>query len=340
MLRISKIVGAALIALFVSYSANAANILPHCYTNFFGRVCDIIIDGEIERGDGEKFSSLVSDLIRSDNVIETVYLMSPGGLIDEAMQIGTILRNGLINTESPRMGKFVPFRPSDDRDSNIARCRNVCFDYFTLFIRSTNKGYISSETAQRNHEENFMPDFFEEFAIVNPNTQCASACALIFLAGIERRGTIGVHHIFLPSSQTDYSTLEEILTGGTSRIRNFLTEMRITPSVVERIFSTESREISWLETYNSGATDPIFQEYLNSNCNQLTPKDEEEFSRLSSLRRSGAYFDFDARQLVERRITNTEIQRIAELEGQYNNYHECIGRTTYDVRRNAQSILN
>lgn len=340
MMQLTKFLGAALTGFLIPVSANAASISPNCYTNFFGRVCDIIIDGEIERDDGDKFSSLVSDLIRSDNVIETVYLMSPGGLIDEAMQIGTILRNGLINTESPRMGKFVPFMPSDDRDSNIARCRNVCFDYFTLFIRSKNKGYISSETAQRNHEENFMPDFFEEFAIVNPNTQCASACALIFLAGIERRGTIGVHHIFLPSSQTDYSTLEEILTGGTSKIRNFLTEMRITPSVVERIFSTESREISWLETYNTGATDPIFQEYLNSNCSQLTPKDEEEFSRLGSLRRSGAYFDFDTGQLVEKQITNTEIQRLAELEGQYNNYHECIGRTTYDVRRNAQSRLN
>lgn len=340
MLRISKIVGAALIVLFVSYSANAANILPHCYTNFFGRVCDIIIDGEIERDDGEKFSSLVSDLIRSDNVIETVYLMSPGGLIDEAMQIGTIIRNGLINTESPAMQKFIPFMLSDDRESNIARCRNVCFDYFTLFIRPMNQGYTSSEIAQRNYDKNIAPVFFEEFAIPNSNTQCASACALIFLAGIKRRGTIGVHHIFLPSSQTDYSALEEILTGGASKIRNFLTEMRITPSVVERIFSTESREISWLQTYNTGATDPIFQEYLNSNCNQLTPKDEEEFTQLNSLRRSGAYFDFNARQLVERQITNTEIQRLSELEEQYNNYHECIGRTTYNVRRNAQSRLN
>jgi hypothetical protein len=60
---------------------------------------EALIKGKINAGDAEKFAVFV---IANHPFLDRVYLWSSGGLVDEALKIGRLVRKALLFTEAPR----------------------------------------------------------------------------------------------------------------------------------------------------------------------------------------------------------------------------------------------
>jgi hypothetical protein len=96
--------------------------------NFF----DLMLGGEIEKGDYEKIDALLRHAKRNKFGITRLHLACPGGDAVEAMRIGKLIRDSFIGTAGPvRMYgiNFCTWLLPDKADlmSDTCRCANACF---------------------------------------------------------------------------------------------------------------------------------------------------------------------------------------------------------------------
>ena len=100
----------ALSALFSSQPLIAADfrIAPFCKAQSnewlarcqdFGPIKNLYIIGEIVKGDAQHFRQALRE---GGPQIERVQLRSPGGDVDEALEIGRMIRSVYLNTEAPQ----------------------------------------------------------------------------------------------------------------------------------------------------------------------------------------------------------------------------------------------
>ncbi|UCF49741.1 MAG: hypothetical protein JSU91_08330 [Thermoplasmatales archaeon] len=115
---------------------------------------------------------------------------------------------------------------------------------------------------------------------------CASACFLIWVAGVYRMGNVlGVHRPYFLDEyledlsesevQKDYSLLYE-------RIRSYLKNMDVPEHVIDEMLNTESDEITYLDWYTAKSMEsvPSINELVGTSCLRLTVKEEMDYWRL------------------------------------------------------------
>ncbi len=110
---------------------------------------------------------------------------------------------------------------------------------------------------------------------------CASACLLIWAAGVERTGnSLGLHRPRLAS--TKFATLPPDRASVLYRqllaeMANYLTEMEIPRRFVELMTDTASNEIRWLTWGEADALEdvPSVREWLASSCGAMTKEQRQ-----------------------------------------------------------------
>jgi hypothetical protein len=115
---------------------------------------------------------------------------------------------------------------------------------------------------------------------------CASACFLIWVAGVYRMGNVlGVHKPYflegyfdgLSASETDkeYVLMYE-------KVNSYLKNMDVPEHIIDKMFNTASDEITYLglNTVKSMESVPFFDEWIGARCLQLTFAEEMDYWRL------------------------------------------------------------
>ncbi len=108
------------------------------------------------------------------------------------------------------------------------------------------------------------------------NKSCASACVLLFLAGVNRHsiGNIGLHRPFLDKYSASESEARDIYEETNRQIRQYLHRMNIPERILDVMNSVPPGEIKWLtpdddsflqlEELNITGEDPVFADQRDS----------------------------------------------------------------------------
>ena len=174
--------------------------------------------------------------------LEYVLLWSPGGSVEEAMKIGRLIRKGLVKTRAP-------------------------FHQEGIWPAGHGKLYDDGGRPQ----------------VCNNATDCncASACFIIWVAGVERWGNLlGLHRPTTRSTSfaslpPDRATVlyRELL----SDIAKYLSEMEVAPRFVEIMTDTSSRDIRWLTYDEAGSMEnvPSIAEWIATSCGAMSRSERD-----------------------------------------------------------------
>jgi hypothetical protein len=159
-------------------------------------------------------------------------LASPGGDVDEALKIGRLFRKYLIATVAPVNEHFeATGLVHDDVPFLSSGSRDLCRGQDCI---------------------------------------CASACALIWMGGISRSGTVGLHRpriddpIFRGLPPAEASTAYRQVLG---RVAAYLDEMEVPKSIVASMVATSSGDILWVDNFIDGLEEPpSIAEWEDASC--------------------------------------------------------------------------
>jgi hypothetical protein len=107
------------------------------------------------------------------------------------------------------------------------------------------------------------------------NCICASACALIWLGGVDRMGTVGLHRpyydglLFKGLPPADASTTYRRMLGD---VTDYLNEMEVPGSIIESMATTNSGDIRWVDYLDEGLDrPPSIAEWVDASCGRGDP---------------------------------------------------------------------
>jgi hypothetical protein len=148
---------------------------------------------------------------------------------------------------------------------------------------------------------------------------CASACFLIWVAGVYRMGNVlGLHRPrfldeYLEGLSESESEKEYLLMY--ERIRSYLKKMDVPEHIINKMFNTESDMTTYLDldTARSMKSTPLFDERVEANCLRPTPDEEMDYWKLLVKK-------------WERKSTLTESEKFYfyYLEKKNENYNRCL----------------
>jgi Clp protease len=111
---------------------------------------------------------------------------------------------------------------------------------------------------------------YDATTAVPENGKCYSSCALIFIAGVERRnfGQVGLHRPYFAAAPQSRETIEKQVPLMLSVVNNYITEMGVTDNFYQQMVNTEPSKVA---IYNGKdierlvpAIDPTYQEIETS----------------------------------------------------------------------------
>jgi hypothetical protein len=187
------------------------------------------LNGQISKGDYDK---VVAFLRAHHPFIANFSLASPGGDVDEALKIGRIFRRYLFTTWAPS---------------------------------SAHLGADGSEI----HDDAPALSFGSRDLCRGPDCICASACALIWMGGVGRIGTVGLHRpriddpMFRGLPAADASTAYRRVL---ESISAYLNEVEVPQSVIESMVATSSNDIHWVSGGPDVDDPPSISEWLAVSC--------------------------------------------------------------------------
>jgi len=211
-----------------------------------GRSCTTgVLIGTVVQGDDEKFARFYRD---NHPFLERFLLISPGGNVAAALNIGRLFRKYLIEA-------LAPFEEHDTRGNSI-RMRPW----------GTNGQTVDWCSGQQ-------------------QCTCASACALIWFGAVEREGQVGLHRPMtndpafkaLPSAEasTAYRRILGIVTA-------YLEEMEVPTPMIDAMVSTGSSEIEWVDSETTGLRRPAsIAEWEDASCGSFTSEERSAWSALA-----------------------------------------------------------
>lgn len=210
----------------------------------------ILISGEIQRGDAEKFFQIITV---HRGKIAKVILRSPGGSIDDALKIGRIVRNLLLETEGPKLDYSIA-----ENWGYAGNERPLCFE----------NGIIPELPASR---------------YKGTQCSCSSACFLVYVAGVRRNAAfLGIHRAY--RSKTDYERMgvDDAIRSHSAieaRIRRFLEDMGVAQRYGDIMFGVGSGEM-WIIPYPLIVSDLMgwastIEEWLLARCGAVSDRETE-----------------------------------------------------------------
>jgi hypothetical protein len=214
------------------------------------------IYGTIEEGDAERFEELVKQSNAEGYVIDRVLLWSPGGMVDEAIRIGLLIRRGLMVTNGPRL---LPY-PGNE----------------ALWLQSHGFTAASQLVEYINREPWPLapPSVCQTVAstglVVSINSSddenciCASACSLILFGGISASGVVGLHRSYIPNGTSlSFRDMEQRLGSSDASVNAYLDEMGVPQTIRDLLADTQSTNLSYA-IYSR--TQSVFGEYILARC--------------------------------------------------------------------------
>ena len=211
-----------------------------------GRVVrTMLLSGQIVNGDNDKLLQEIKG-----HFVKSIVLASPGGNVQEAMQISTTLNRYFIEA--------YPAAFTHEHNSTIDQ------DYVSKFCSSSDPKLEIWNVVQAS------------------DCECVSACALIALTAPFREMTqhytsLGLHRPYFDPSQ--FAKLDE----GEARVayrdllkevEEFLAENDVPQSMIETMMSANSTEVHYLsyqEWLQFGWAKPFLEELLISRCDAFAP---------------------------------------------------------------------
>jgi hypothetical protein len=229
----------------------------------------ILLKGAILPGDGDRFAKI---LRQSHPFLSSVSLWSPGGSVEDAMKIGRLIRKGLIDTRAPSKINvpFIDVVRSDEKQPGWGT------------LTSWSGGAWTSVCEGRNVSD--MKD-----AKPSHNCHCASACFLIWAAGVERTGDVlGLHRPRIEA--TAFAKLPPDRAGVLYRqllsdIGRYLAEMEIPRQLIEIMTSTSSKDLRWLTYEEADSIEdmpPSIAEWVASSCGAMSKYEKDTMSKISA----------------------------------------------------------
>jgi hypothetical protein len=216
----------------------------------------LLIRGNIEAGDYQRFVYFLS---QNHPFIDAVVLASPGGLGEEALKIGRIIRRYFLNTFAP--ARWIPAGTGSYVDG-----------YGMLFLP-----YLSGAT---------LPEMLAGAICQGPACHCASACFLVWAAGDVRYGSaVGIHRPTIQS--TTFANLpperaSKLYRGLLSDIAAYLLAMEVPQRYADMMSDTASSDIKWLSGDDALAIGrpPSIAEWVAATCGAYTDQDLQQHSDL------------------------------------------------------------
>lgn len=280
---------------------------------------DILIYGDIETGDAQRFARIVQKINQDGCLVGKVSLLSNGGDVLEAMKIGTIIRKNLISTEAPiyEDGSFYKEKHKElDVDFHLF-CRAICNSFLNA------KPCMWENT---NHNTNSL-------SFGNPEIcGCNSVCFLIWASGVVRLGDgIGIHRpYFSPSYFQNLSAKEakEKYNEMSKKVKDYLNSMNIPNQLIEEMFNHSSEDIYFFaknyERRKKGGIPvlkrvPFFEEWIISKCGPGLSIEESELLTELSFKNP-------------KDLTTLGKNALDGLETKYQIYLECFNRAKMDAQ--------
>lgn len=185
------------------------------------------------------------------------------------------------------------------------------------------------------------------------NNVCASACFYIYVAGVQRIGTIvGIHRPYLSRDAYRKMDLEDAIAANDyvrSIVAEYFDEMGVPDEYVNRSFQIPSGETEWLSEseVNSRFNHyiPEVDEWLAAQCDTLTPTEQGLYDRFESTPVGDIHQDIRpfVKEVYEKVRTidacKGEIQSYAACQAHHSRYSEQNGMYFCDeIRRMRQSV--
>jgi hypothetical protein len=177
------------------------------------------------------------------------------------MKIGRLIRKGLIETQAPSGDEYYYIDPATGSLEKRPGRRSF---WLSRAVTSDCEGY---------------------------NCHCASACFLIWAAGIERTGNVlGLHRPTIEA--TAFAKLPPDRAGVLYRqllsdIGRYLAEMEIPSRFIEIMTSTSSKDLRWLTGKEAASMEdrpPSIAEWLASSCGAMTKSEKDMFDSWAAYR--------------------------------------------------------
>jgi hypothetical protein len=273
-------------ASFGAKRANLDDMFPSGRRPTQGTCESVLIAGEIQNGDYEKFAKVVSD---NHPFLSNVTLWSPGGSVEEALKIGRLVRKDLLQTHAP----------------------------FSGLGGRANQG--SLEIIQWGEERT---SYYH--ACKGADCYCASSCFLIWAGGASRDGDfIGIHRPSLKSTQ--FSSLPPLQASSLYRqilkdIGAYLQDMEIPQRYIDAMTDTASNEIRWVTEKEAEVMHevPSITEWEAASCGRFTKSETDQMMQLANkaIMPSGG-FHFSSSQ--DESLYRTLVQKYATIRTCGNN---------------------
>ena len=191
--------------------------------------------------------------------------------------------------------------------------------------RIVRKLYIPTH-APLNLDADFICNGYPE-GLENEDCDCASACFLIWVAGIYRMGDLlGIHRqLFLEEYLEGLSSSEAQKENSLmyNRIRSYLKSMDVPEHIIDKMFNSKSDEIAYLDwnTAKSMEFAPFFDEWIGQSCLGLTSEEEmyywelvaKKMRRKSTLTKS-EQFSFNYLKEKEKKFNKCIREKIKEMQ--------------------------
>lgn len=260
----------------------------------------VLIRGDLVSGDAERLRAFAA---ANRPFLWQVTLISSGGLVEEGLRLGRVIRDNLLATRAPLAATAVPGR------------------YPNVLAYTPGSGAIGEyrDLLGAGGLNSY------EYICSGVGCHCASACFLAWAGGIERSGgALGVHRPAVTSTEFAATTISEagrlyeILV---STISNYLIQMEIPERYISTMFNTPAQDIYWLASIFGDSVNepselevvPSVEFWLYASCDPVTDAEEEWLGM--------AYY----RQYIGQ-MTRYDEQIMEELERKRLDYNDCADR--------------
>ena len=124
-----------------------------------------------------------------------------------------------------------------------------------------------------------------QVASIRENCLCASACAIAWLGGIERRGVPGFHRAYNPDPMTKYSDVRRGIQQVMAEFGALLNEIQTPSWLRDIIMATEGSGIYYLDNRDQKelAWDPTFRDHAEIVCDAAQGIDRRFYACLDDL---------------------------------------------------------